>query len=73
MILASSVCGDAESGTFGAKLETLVDIVSSIPDTDRVLVFVQFPDLLEKVDLALRSYGIPVEVLKSEGAASQNS
>lgn len=71
MVLASTLCVDSESGTFGAKLETLVNIVSTIPDTDRVLVFVQFDDLFIKVEEALRSYGIPVATLA--GSAKQRS
>ncbi|KAL8287458.1 hypothetical protein RQP46_003316 [Phenoliferia psychrophenolica] len=68
-VLASSLCDGAGSGTFGAKLETLVDLISAIPDTDRVLVFVQFEDLLSKVEEALVAFGIPVQTLSS-GTAS---
>ncbi|KAK4703476.1 hypothetical protein P7C70_g2742, partial [Phenoliferia sp. Uapishka_3] len=68
---ASSLCVEAQSGTFGAKLEKLVDIISTIPDEDRVLVFVQFDDLFDTVFEALTSYGIPTEVL--EGGAKKRS
>ena len=71
MVHASTLCVDAQSGTFGAKLEKLVDIISSIDDHDRILVFVQFDDLFTKVEEALRSYGIPVATL--DGAAKKRS
>lgn len=71
IVHASTLCNDAESGTFGAKLQTLVNIVSTIPDTERVLVFVQFPDLMIKVREALVSYGIPTTFL-AQGAKARS-
>ncbi|KAL7418749.1 DNA (cytosine-5-)-methyltransferase dmt5 [Cryptotrichosporon argae] len=45
--------GDLDSGRFGAKLLHLVNLVKSIPSSDRVLVFVQWDDLFAKVSDAL--------------------
>ncbi|KAM0749618.1 hypothetical protein T439DRAFT_289966 [Meredithblackwellia eburnea MCA 4105] len=63
MVSASSLCNDNDSGTFGVKLETLINIISTIPDEERVLVFVQFDDLFAKVQEAIQSYGFDVAVL----------
>jgi len=40
-------------GSVGVKLASVVNLVKRIPGDERILVFVQFPDLLEKVADAL--------------------
>lgn len=39
--------------SFGAKISSLVSLIQKIPQNERVLVFVQFGDLLAKVSEAL--------------------
>ncbi|KAK4048042.1 hypothetical protein OIO90_005943 [Microbotryomycetes sp. JL221] len=64
IVLGSSLGVEAESGSFGVKLETLVNIIlDEIPKQDKVLVFCQFDDLFDKVLEALETYGIPTAVL----------
>ncbi|KAI5478763.1 hypothetical protein MNV49_004589 [Pseudohyphozyma bogoriensis] len=70
---ATTLLGAPEtSRTFGAKLEQLVNIIDTIPEDDRILVFVQFDDLFAKVQEALESYGIPTAVIRG-GAAKQSA
>ena len=40
-------------GAVGVKLAGVIGLVQRIPKSERVLVFVQFPDLLDKVCLSL--------------------
>jgi hypothetical protein len=54
---------DRRSGHFGYKLETLISLIKSTPKNDRVLVFVQFQDLFDKVHEALTVYGIPTSII----------
>lgn len=58
IVLATTLGLEGDSGSFGIKLQTLVDLVDQIPDSDKVLIFVQFDDLFDKVKEALESYGI---------------
>lgn len=70
IVLGSSLGVDAKSGTFGVKLETLVSLIKSdCKKSDKILVFVQFDDLFDKVHEALGTYGISVAVLT--GTATQ--
>ncbi|GAA5896190.1 hypothetical protein JCM6882_008514 [Rhodosporidiobolus microsporus] len=62
---------DRASGHFGYKLETLVTLINKTPKNDRVLVFVQFQDLYDKVHEALTVYGIPVTTIS--GGANKKS
>ncbi|KAK4046509.1 hypothetical protein OIV83_006035 [Microbotryomycetes sp. JL201] len=64
IVLGSSLGVEAESGSFGVKLETLVNLIlDEIPKDDKILVFCQFDDLFDKVLEALETYGIPTAVL----------
>ncbi|KAI8799644.1 hypothetical protein BJ742DRAFT_128160 [Cladochytrium replicatum] len=57
---------------FGAKLERLVHILRNvIPEEEKVLVFVQFPDLFKKVDAALEFHDIAT--LKIDGSAANRN
>lgn len=58
IVTADSLGVDAVSGNFGVKLETLVDLVESVPRKDKILIFVQFDDLFDKVRDALHAYDI---------------
>jgi hypothetical protein len=51
--------GELSSGRYGAKLQKLVDLINSIPKDERVLVFLQWEDLVPKVSEALDSGKIP--------------
>ena len=64
VVSATSLGVEATSGQFGIKLEVLVDLVQSVPEDDRILVFVQFEELLDKVQEALVANGIDVAVLQ---------
>ncbi|KAJ3065360.1 hypothetical protein HDU98_011270 [Podochytrium sp. JEL0797] len=63
------------SGKFGAKLMQLVEIIQTrvIPNKEKVLVFVQFDDLMEKVGLALDQYGIGHLEIKGTSAAKSKA
>ncbi|EPS37854.1 hypothetical protein H072_8336 [Dactylellina haptotyla CBS 200.50] len=56
--------------TYGAKLDALVDLLQSrIPAEERVLLFVQFPDLIKKVESVLKAAGIAVTRLAGSSQA----
>ena len=70
IVLSDSLGVDSQSGTFGVKLETLVSLIKSeTKKRDKILVFVQFNDLFDKVHEALGTYGISVAVLKGTASA----
>jgi SNF2 family DNA or RNA helicase len=56
--------GELSSGRFGAKLQRLVDLVKTIPKSERILVFVQYEDLYPKVEEALGSARIEYATLQ---------
>lgn len=58
IVTADSLGVTAVSGNYGVKLETLVDLVEAVPKKDKILVFVQFDDLFDKVRDALHAYDI---------------
>ena len=60
----------AAAGT-GAKLSAVVRLITGIPKEERILVFVQFVDLLQKVHECLVEAGVPTAILK--GTANQRS
>lgn len=47
--------GELSSGRYGAKLQKLVDLIHSIPKDQRILVFLQWEDLVPKVSEALNA------------------
>jgi SNF2 family DNA or RNA helicase len=47
--------GELSSGQFGAKLQKLVDLIHMIPKDQRILVFLQWEDLVPKVSEALNA------------------
>ena len=55
----------------GAKLAEIIDLVSGFPKDERVLIFVQFEDLLTQVHAVLNKEGFPA--LKLKGTAHQMS
>ena len=50
--------GGGGSSGVGAKLTSVISLIKRIPRDERILVFVQFQDLLERVDEALRESGV---------------
>ncbi|KAI0831805.1 hypothetical protein BC628DRAFT_1311075 [Trametes gibbosa] len=63
---------DGRGKHYGLKLEKIMDLIKkTIPKDERVLIFVQFPDLTAKVAEALHSYRVPF--LEIKGSASQKS
>ena len=50
--------GELSSGRYGAKLQRLVDLIQSIPKSERILVFIQWEDLAGKVGESLSAGGI---------------
>ena len=48
----------AKGGKFGTKLLRIVQRIEAIDPAERILVFVQFPDLMQKVADALADTGI---------------
>lgn len=60
----------AQGGQYGSKLRAIVDkITQLVHDGDRVIVFVQFDDLEDKVSEALQSIG--VKSLRVKGTVQQ--
>ncbi|EJT96648.1 hypothetical protein DACRYDRAFT_119990 [Dacryopinax primogenitus] len=63
---------DRKTKHYGIKLEKIVQLIKhQIPQDERVLVFVQFPDLTEKVAAALQAHKI--SFLQIRGSASSKS
>ncbi|KAI0372611.1 hypothetical protein BV20DRAFT_1119632 [Pilatotrama ljubarskyi] len=63
---------DGRGKHYGLKLEKIMELIKkTIPKDERVLIFVQFPDLTAKVAEALQSYRVPF--LEIKGSASQKS
>ncbi|KAI9062495.1 hypothetical protein FKP32DRAFT_1593141 [Trametes sanguinea] len=63
---------DGRGKHYGLKLEKIMELIKkTIPKDERVLIFVQFPDLTAKVAEALHSYKVPF--LEIKGSASQKS
>ncbi|RDX49190.1 hypothetical protein OH76DRAFT_561350 [Lentinus brumalis] len=63
---------DGRGKHYGLKLEKVIDLIKkSIPKQERVLIFVQFPDLTAKVAEALQANGIAF--LEIKGSASMKS
>ncbi|KAK9448197.1 uncharacterized protein V1518DRAFT_419949 [Limtongia smithiae] len=57
---------------YGSKIMTVIDVITKvIPQEDRVLLFVQFPDLTERVRDALDEHG--VNFLQITGATRQKT
>lgn len=71
VVLAPTLGVESKSGTFGVKLQTLVDLIDTIPKGEKILVFVQFDDLFNKTKEALESYGIPVSMLTGATKAAR--
>jgi SNF2 family DNA or RNA helicase len=69
VVRADTLGNETDSGRFGAKLELLVALIKKVPETERILVFVQFTDLLDKVLEALEENGLPTARLV--GASKQ--
>ncbi|KAF7309902.1 Helicase C-terminal domain-containing protein [Mycena indigotica] len=63
---------DGRGKHYGKKLEVVIDLIKNqLPKDDRVLVFVQFPDLMKKVAAALKDH--KVKYLEIKGSASAKS
>lgn len=63
---------DGHGRHFGLKLEKVIDLIrKKIPKDERVLLFVQFPDLMKKVTEALAANKI--KYLEIKGTAHQKS
>ncbi|CAE6441527.1 unnamed protein product, partial [Rhizoctonia solani] len=63
---------DRDGKHFGKKLEAIMELIKKkIPKDERVLVFVQFPDLMKKVAAALSDNNIPF--LQIQGTANAKS
>ncbi|KAI6149517.1 hypothetical protein BKA82DRAFT_995209 [Pisolithus tinctorius] len=63
---------DGNGRHYGRKLEMVIDLIKNqIPKAERVLIFVQFPDLMAKVANALKVHKI--KFLEIHGSATQKS
>lgn len=63
---------DGRGRHYGRKLEMVIDLIKNkIPKAERVLIFVQFPDLMMKVANALKVHKI--KFLEIQGSATQKS
>lgn len=65
--------GELSSGRFGAKLQKLVDLIHSIPKDQRILVFLQWEDLVPKVSEALNAGKIPHDKLYGSTKSRANT
>lgn len=65
--------GELSSGRYGAKLQKLVDLIHSIPKDQRILVFLQWEDLVPKVSEALNAGRIPHVKLYGSTKARANT
>ncbi len=63
VIPASTLGREEKSGRFGAKLLQMVALIRSIPQSERILIFVQFDDLLAKIKAALKAARIGTIVI----------
>lgn len=56
--------GEEKSATFGgSKLDNLIEIIRSIPQNERALLFIQFPDLMQVASKALELAGVKHTVI----------
>ncbi|KAJ7879940.1 hypothetical protein B0H14DRAFT_2707965 [Mycena olivaceomarginata] len=63
---------DGRGKHYGKKLEQVMELINkTLPKDERVLIFVQFPDLMKKVAEALKDNG--VKFLEIKGSASAKS
>ncbi|KAF8216612.1 hypothetical protein K438DRAFT_1658017 [Mycena galopus ATCC 62051] len=63
---------DGRGKHYGKKLEQVMELINkTVPKDERVLIFVQFPDLMKKVAEALKDNG--VKFLEIKGSASAKS
>lgn len=65
--------GELSSGRYGAKLLHLVNLINTIPKMERVLVFIQWDDLVSKLSEALTSGGISHAQLSGSVKARANT
>ncbi|KAK6528033.1 hypothetical protein TWF281_009290 [Arthrobotrys megalospora] len=74
MIQVKSLGADNDTPTtYGAKLDRLIDLLQNvIPTSERVLLFIQFPDLLKKVLLVLKEAGVSVTQLAGSSRAKSS-
>ncbi|KAJ6260535.1 DNA repair protein RAD5 [Drechslerella dactyloides] len=74
LIRVSSLGADNDTiTTHGAKLDALVELLKTdIPSDERVLVFIQFPDLLKKVEYVLQDAGVTVTRLSGSSRAKSS-
>jgi hypothetical protein len=56
------------AGKHGTKLTKLCNVLASLPTDERVLVFVQFPDLMDKVKIAIEECGLKTDALTGSSA-----
>jgi len=68
---SKSIKTDGGVGVHGSKIIDIVAHIKSIPDDERILVFVQFPDLMQQVSSALNEAGI--KTLKLKGSVHQQT
>lgn len=59
---------------YGIKLEKVIALIKEkLPKNEKVLVFVQFPDLMQKVSEALDAHDIPHLQIKGSSASKSNA
>ena len=66
---ATQVIGDdSHRHPHGNKIQAVIDLIRSINRDEQVLLFVQFKDMMVKVNAALKAAGIRTSLLASSGA-----
>ena len=73
VVRCEHLVGEQTHTVFGTKLEQIVDCVKALPKTDRILIFVQFPDLLEKVEEALTAHGVKCLTVAGSAVSRSNT
>ena len=63
--------GSGGSGAYGVKLQAVIKLVKKLPKDERILIFIQFQDLLDQVEVALKNEKIPTARLA--GTPNQRS
>src|SRR5690606_27894956 len=72
LISAGASINEPTKYRYGAKMGSLIKLIKEqIPDDEKILVFVQFPDLMERIRKALENERVPV--LDITGTATSKS
>ncbi|TRM57945.1 hypothetical protein BD626DRAFT_513398 [Schizophyllum amplum] len=72
-VLGVDTARDGKGRHYGRKLEDVIKLIKSLAEKERVLLFVQFPDLTKKVSEALEHHKVPHLEIKGSATARSNA